>query len=337
MKKLAYLPNERTIRCILFDLGYTLWDRRRNPQLWSQVEMASNRLAVSILRQHIAPEWLPPGDDDMLGERLRETFDKHEHDIIRHDPAREPNGPEAVLRTLKDWEIKQADATLGKLVFESLNIRIPNSFPLLEAALPTLAALRERGYLLGVVTNRMWGGEAFGDDLRALGLLDYFDGRGIAVSADMGVRKPYPALFWQALNGLHVAPKQAAMVGDSLRTDILGAQKLGLFTVWLPRPKQREQVRAYLASAADESVPVHEETPPPEPSPEDDSTESSLYDEDYLPANVPGKDGYLERFLRGEIKPDLMIEQVSDLLDIFMAGGVVQSPNAFSPSDNTYR
>jgi hypothetical protein len=48
-----------------------------------------------------------------------------------------------------------------------------------------------------------------------------------------------------------------------------------------------------------------------------DDTEDGC-DVDYLPANVQGRDGYLERYLRGEITPDLIIEKPSDLLNTFV-------------------
>lgn len=115
MKRQAFLPDGHAIRCILFDLGYTLWDRRRNPQLWSDVEAVSNRHAVSVLRSRVPSKVLPEADDDRLGERLRESFDEHEHDMIRRDPTCEPDGALAVVRTLQDWgfDLGSSDYHLG--------------------------------------------------------------------------------------------------------------------------------------------------------------------------------------------------------------------------------
>ena len=48
-----------------------------------------------------------------------------------------------------------------------------------------------------------------------------------------GVAKPDPALFRIALDRLGVAPGQAAMVGDSLASDIVPARGLGLTTCWI--------------------------------------------------------------------------------------------------------
>lgn len=322
IKKLVQPPPGHAIRCILFDLGYTLWDRRRNAQLWQQAELASNLHAIALLREGVAAELLPSNNDEVVGERLREAFDEQEHEIIRRNPGSEPDGVQCVVQALHQWGITGVDPTLAAGIFEALNVRIPESMPLLEDALPTLAALRQRGFLLGVVTNRLWGGEAFREDLRALGLLDYFEPRAIAVSADLRVRKPHPALFLRALEALNLSPEEAAVVGDSLRTDILGAQKLGIFTVWLPRPKQRQQIEQYVA--------VHGALPAlrKEPGDREASTgpraderlsdDVNFFDEDYLPANVQGKDGYLERYVRGEIAPDVIIERVSDVLDVFV-------------------
>jgi len=48
------------------------------------------------------------------------------------------------------------------------------------------------------------------------GLLNYFERRHIAVSADLGMCKPNPAIFLHVLNALDVSPQETAMVGDRL-------------------------------------------------------------------------------------------------------------------------
>src|SRR5262249_42967120 len=159
-------------RCLLFDLGYTLWDRRRHPHLWCQAEQEANQRALSVLRTYLGAHRLPSGTDEALGERLRSLFDTHEHDLIRCFPDQEPDKVQMVLQALQDLDIHDGTSELGNAVFEALNVRIPDSLPLLDDALATLQSLRDRGYLLGIVTNRLWGGKAFRDDLQTLGLLD---------------------------------------------------------------------------------------------------------------------------------------------------------------------
>jgi putative hydrolase of the HAD superfamily len=57
----------------------------------------------------------------------------------------------------------------------------------------------------------------------------------IVISAELGVGKPDPGIFRAALDALHVASADAAMVGDSLERDIAGARRAGVRSVWLDR------------------------------------------------------------------------------------------------------
>ena len=62
-----------------------------------------------------------------------------------------------------------------------------------------------------------------------IGLLDRLDA--IAVSADVGKRKPSPLIFEAALAQAGVGPGEAVMVGDRLREDIGGARAVGMTSV----------------------------------------------------------------------------------------------------------
>jgi HAD superfamily hydrolase (TIGR01450 family) len=70
-----------------------------------------------------------------------------------------------------------------------------------------------------------------------------------AVATASGVRpevvgKPMPHIFRVALARLGVPPEEAVMVGDNLRSDIVGAQAVGLRTIWLaPRGATPGEVR----------------------------------------------------------------------------------------------
>ena len=105
-----------------------------------------------------------------------------------------------------------------------------------EDAWPVLDALRAQGYRLGIVSNA-------GDDEDVQTLIDnarlrpYFDV--IVSSAAQGIRKPNPRIFLDVLAQLNMEPKQAAMVGDTLGADILGAQNAGLFAIWITRRANR--------------------------------------------------------------------------------------------------
>ena len=97
------------------------------------------------------------------------------------------------------------------------------------SSLSMLDAVRERGLATGLVSNLFDPPALVRDLLGALGLLERLDV--IAVSAEIGWRKPHVAIFEHALEALGVAPTEAVMVGDRRREDVGGARALGLRTI----------------------------------------------------------------------------------------------------------
>ncbi len=57
----------------------------------------------------------------------------------------------------------------------------------------------------------------------------------VVISEEVGVIKPDPAIFAIALNHLQCSANQAIMVGDAWDTDILGAHRAGIKSIWLNR------------------------------------------------------------------------------------------------------
>jgi putative hydrolase of the HAD superfamily len=90
--------------------------------------------------------------------------------------------------------------------------------------------LRERGVRLGCVTNRVFGGPRFIEELRELGLDKYFEST--AVSCDHGYMKPHPKLYQRVLDEMGIEASETAMVGDSLRADVEASQALGMTAIW---------------------------------------------------------------------------------------------------------
>ncbi|SFP44439.1 HAD family hydrolase [Salibacterium halotolerans] len=64
-------------------------------------------------------------------------------------------------------------------------------------------------------------------------LVHYFDY--IVISGAFGFGKPDPSIFHHALRLLDTKPEDAAMIGDNLLTDIDGANKAGIRSIWLNR------------------------------------------------------------------------------------------------------
>ena len=67
-------------------------------------------------------------------------------------------------------------------------------------------------------------------------LVPYFEK--IVVSGDFGKGKPDPTIFEFALKQMSLDKDEVIMVGDNLMTDVLGANRSGIKSVWINRDKK---------------------------------------------------------------------------------------------------
>ncbi|KAJ8925330.1 hypothetical protein NQ315_009160 [Exocentrus adspersus] len=86
-------------------------------------------------------------------------------------------------------------------------------------------------YFVALITNGPSCGQW--EKVERLKLKPFFDT--ILVSGDLPYEKPHYKIFHDACDHLGIAPHQCIMVGDKLKTDILGGIQAGLGgTVWTP-------------------------------------------------------------------------------------------------------
>ncbi|MDP9023872.1 MAG: HAD-IA family hydrolase [Candidatus Eremiobacteraeota bacterium] len=102
-------------------------------------------------------------------------------------------------------------------------------FKLFPGAVDLLRMLRTRDVKLGLVTNGF--SVTHREKIALLQIGEYFDA--IFIADEVGMIKPDPLLFAHACQKLERAPAVSAMVGDRYERDIRGAQRAGLFTVWM--------------------------------------------------------------------------------------------------------
>ena len=91
--------------------------------------------------------------------------------------------------------------------------------------IPTLDALRD-DFVLGLLSN----GNGYPE---RRGLPNRF--RFVVFSQDVGVEKPDPGMFREACKGAGCEPGELMHVGDSLESDVAGANGVGALSVWLNR------------------------------------------------------------------------------------------------------
>jgi HAD superfamily hydrolase (TIGR01662 family) len=99
---------------------------------------------------------------------------------------------------------------------------------LIEGVFEVLEAIRKEGYRIGMIAN----GDSAGcwNIIEATGLQNYFDA--IVISEEVDIEKPDKKIFEIALARLGVKPENAVMVGNRIDTDILGANRFGMKSVW---------------------------------------------------------------------------------------------------------
>jgi HAD superfamily hydrolase (TIGR01549 family) len=93
----------------------------------------------------------------------------------------------------------------------------------------TLAELsRGAGLRLGVISNTIVPGFVHDRQLEMVGLLEHLPVR--VYSSEVGYRKPDRRIFEAALSRLGVGARETLFVGDLVKTDIIGARRMGMRT-----------------------------------------------------------------------------------------------------------
>jgi putative hydrolase of the HAD superfamily len=111
-----------------------------------------------------------------------------------------------------------------------LAIAVPKDFTPFDEVVESLARLHQQGYRLGVLSNLR---RDMDELCQRLGLAPHLDF--CISSAEVGAEKPDPAIFQAALERAGVAPEEALHVGDQHRSDVLGAQGVGMHAVLIDR------------------------------------------------------------------------------------------------------
>ncbi len=101
---------------------------------------------------------------------------------------------------------------------------------LYDDTIPTLSYLKEKGYLIGLISNSP---PTSRDPLADLGLRKYINYSIFSFEAKL--RKPEAGIFLALLKKMSIAPAEALMIGDDMKNDILGAEAVGMDAILLDR------------------------------------------------------------------------------------------------------
>lgn len=249
----------RQIKAIIFDLDDTLlWDEK-------SVEEAFQATCQAASKQHLLdPEQL----EQAVREEARELYasydtfaftkmiginpfeglwanfnDQHHEGFKQLKKIVKTYRKEAWTRGLKAIGID--DPQLGERLGELFAYERRKRPIVYEETFAVLDRLKQ-DYQLVMLTNGS--PELQQEKLDAVPqLAPYFDH--IVVSGAFGEGKPAKALFEHVLGLLQLEPKETLMVGDKLTTDVLGAGRAGITSLWMNRQGR---------SRTDEIIPDYE-------------------------------------------------------------------------------
>lgn len=191
---------------------------------WEPILLQADEALTQSLREHGIEL-----DAAIFRARLHEYYaqrDKDFYETTYHLVLRE------LLNELGHAEV--AETTL-RSALDALYRVTQSNWQLESDAVEALEQLKQENYKLGIFSNA-------GDDqdvqdlIESFGIGKYFDY--VLTSAACFYRKPHPRAFEIALARWNATPQEAAMIGDSLDADILGANQLGITSIWLTRRAQ---------------------------------------------------------------------------------------------------
>ncbi|MRN54610.1 HAD family hydrolase [Paenibacillus monticola] len=196
----------KDIQALLFDLDNTLMDRDHTFRSFS----------TQFVR-------------DFLGYLNPKQAQEVIEDIILRDADgyRDKDGFFAELAQELPWRTPVSASAIREYYDESY---IKHG-ALMKHALDVLSYCRDRGYILGLVTNGKT--DIQYGKIDSINLRDYF--KTIVISGEVGISKPDPDIYLLALARLGTKAGQTLFIGDHPVNDIWGAGKAGMESIWLRR------------------------------------------------------------------------------------------------------
>ena len=136
---------------------------------------------------------------------------------------------QVMAQLFRDKGVEAASEGLGKNAAQLFRIASLDYIRLYPHALEALAALRQKGFRLWLLSNAQQVFTAY--ELRHLGLGEQLDG--IYLSSDYCCRKPDLRFYRVLLEERKLSPEHCLMIGNDRQTDIAGAKAAGLSTLYM--------------------------------------------------------------------------------------------------------
>ncbi len=190
-------PHEEVMAQIMGDYGIEITpDNLRRP--------------VAVADDFIYEENSRLGISQRSEEERKSLFIKYQKMLL------EEAGIEATPDLVRNNMIKMQQANPKRILFDDV--------------LPALSSLKQKGFILGLISNVDSDIKPLLDELGVLSLLQV-----VVTSQDIGYHKPQPEIFIQAANLAGVKVEESMYIGDQYQADVLGSKNAGMQGILLDR------------------------------------------------------------------------------------------------------
>jgi len=202
--------NKLKITDVYFDLGHTLWDFEANSKSAFEKTLKKHKIPVCI------------NDFLKIYEPINHRFWE---DYSKGLKTKEEVKYNRLKLTFKHLQIPITTNRIKILANEYLNF-LKKEKNLIEGTVEILNYLKDR-YNLHILTNGFK--EIQIEKMKNSGISHFF--KHCISSEEAGNLKPHPSVFKYALKRAKTFPHQSVMIGDNLKSDILGARNVGMHVI----------------------------------------------------------------------------------------------------------
>ena len=188
---------------VFFDLDHTLWDFDRNSALAFELVFQRHNIQIDL--------------QDFL--KIYEPINFNYWKAFREERVSK--------QQLRRGRLADSFAALKHTISVNVIDEMSDSYIELDGTIEILDYLKPK-YNLHIITNGFT--DVQGIKMKRSGLLPYF--KTITSSEEVGVKKPNPLVFHHALKKGNTFAESSAMIGDTFEADILGAEAVGMDTIF---------------------------------------------------------------------------------------------------------